>query len=577
MGPRLALRQTAILLLVASLLPVELVMSQTQPWVAVSEYGMVASDSPHASEAGARILRLGGNAIDAAAATALALGVTRPYSAGLGGGGFLMVRLGDTGEVHLLDYRECAPGASTPDMFVRARAADPEFSPSMYGGLAVAVPGHLAGHAALLERFGSKPLYLIVEPAAELAEQGFPIDEHYRSVALDMLKTSEKSAKLKEISAGLRERLLFGGTIPPVGTRLVQPEMAQTLRAIGEHGPNVFYRGPIGEAIVRTVRRHGGLMTMEDLARYKPVWREPIRAKYRSYEVLLMPPPSSGGICIAQTLNILEHWNLASLRREDPGLAAHLTVEALKHAFADRARHLGDADFVEVPIEKLTSEAYAAELAKKIRLDGVSEANSYGWHLDDDHGTTHFCVADRWGTVVAATETINLTFGSLLVAEGTGIVLNDEMDDFTAEPGKPNAFGLRQSAQNAVAPYKRPLSSMSPTIVLQDGKPVLAVGASGGPRIITGTLQVMLNVIEYGMPVGDAIEQPRLHHQWQPNVVYRNRFSPDDSVIAGLAKRGHEISSQRREATVQALQIRDGKYIGASDPNKGGLPVGLTE
>jgi gamma-glutamyltranspeptidase/glutathione hydrolase len=229
---------------------------------------------------------------------------------------------------------------------------------------------------------------------------------------------------------------------------------------------------------------------------------------------------------------------------------------------------------VEVPVEKLTSEEYARELAKRIQMDAVSQANSYGWHLDDDHGTTHFCVVDSWGTVVSATETINLTFGSMLVAEGTGIVLNDEMDDFTAEPGKPNAFGLKQSAQNAVAPYKRPLSSMSPTIVLQDGKPILAVGASGGPRIITGTLQVMLNVIEYGMPLGDAIERPRFHHQWQPDVVYRNRFAADDPVIQGLSRRGHEVSGQRRDATVQGLQIRDGKYIGASDPNKGGLPVG---
>jgi gamma-glutamyltranspeptidase/glutathione hydrolase len=313
-------------------------------------------------------------------------------------------------------------------------------------------------------------------------------------------------------------------------------------------------------------------MTKEDLSDYRPTWREPIRARYRKLEVL--PPPSSGGICIAETLNILENWPLGEIHQRDPGLAAHLSVEAVKHAFADRARHLGDADFAPVPVAKLTHEAYAAELARRIREDGVSAPRDYGWRVPEDAGTTHFCVADQWGNVVAATETINTGFGSLVLAEGTGVVLNNEMDDFTAEPGKRNAFGLVQSPLNEVAPGRRPLSSMSPTIVLARGKPVLAVGAAGGPRIITATLQVLLNVVEYGLPVEDAISKPRWHHQWDPDVVYANRFTESDPVVTGLRQRGHKVSDKSRDATVQALQIRDAGYIGACDPGKGGRPAG---
>ena len=546
------------------------------PWIARGSQGMIASDSVFASRAGLEILQQGGNAIDAAAATSLALAVTRPYSMGLGGGGFALVRLGATGEVFVLDYRERAPAAATPDMYVKARASRPEGAPpSQFGGLAVGVPGLLAGHGVLIERFGTRPWRELVAPAAHLAGEGFPIDEHYRGGMRAAGRSIARHPELRAATTFLRRRFLFDEKKPPAGTILEQPELARTLTAIGEQGPGYLYRGPPAEAIARTVGDHRGIITPADLAAYRPTWREPIRARYRErFEILLMPPPSSGGICLAQTLNILEHWDLRALAPQDPGLAAHLTIEALRHAFADRARHLGDADFAAVPVAKLTSKGYAAELAARIRPDGVAEPDAYGFALADDAGTSHYCIADRWGNVVSATETINTSFGSLLAVESLGIVLNNEMDDFTAEPGKVNLFGLRQSDANVVAPGKRPLSSMSPTIVLDRGKPILAVGASGGPRIITATLQVMLDVIEYDRTLAESLERPRFHHQWQPNLLYRNAYAADDPVMEALRGRGHTISDDRRGAVVQALRIEGDRFIGASDPRKGGQPAG---
>ena len=549
--------------------------ADTRDWLATGTHGMVASDSVYASEAGAGVLREGGNAVDAAIATSFCLAITRPYSMGLGGGGFMMVRLASTGEVFVLDYRECAPAATTPDMFVKARPKDPHGpSPSEYGGLAAGVPGFVAGHAVALERFGTRKLSDLLEPARKLAADGFAVDANYCGVVEDMLARIRKRPALKRISGPLATTYLFGGQQPAPGAILRQPEMAKTLGLLQKEGADAFHHGAIGEAIVRADRAAGGILTADDLARYRPVWRDPLHLKYRDrYEVLLMPPPSSGGICIAETLNILEHWNLAEAYERDPSLAAHLTIEAMKHAFADRAALLGDADFVDVPVGKLTGKPYAQELAGRISETSVAQINSYGAQLKDA-GTSHFCVVDQWGNVVACTETINTSFGSWVVVPEFGIVLNNEMDDFTAEPGKPNAFGLTQSARNAAASGKRPLSSMSPTIVLRDGRPVLVLGASGGPRIITATLEVMLDVIEYGQPIGRAIEQPRFHHQWQPNIVYRNQLPADSPIIEGLRKRGHRISSDKEDAVVQAIEIAPGKLTGASDPRKGGKPAG---
>ncbi|MBI4581825.1 MAG: gamma-glutamyltransferase family protein [Planctomycetes bacterium] len=568
-------------------------------FTAVGTQGMVASDSEFASRAGCEVLKAGGNAVDAAVATSLALCVARPFSTGLGGGGFMMVRLGDTGDVYVLDYRECAPAAATPDMYVKARAASPDGPPaSQYGGLAAGVPGLPAGLQAALERFGSRPLGELIEPARRLAAEGFPVDRSYLAAAKDLREEVARYPGLRKIAAGTQRTFLVGRedprrragmpapqATPPTlpgnredlaeGMIVRQPELAAALELIGRQGVDEFYRGRIAKAIVEAVRAAGGIMTVEDLAGYKPVWREALRTRYRDrYEVLLMPPPSSGGVAIAETLNILEHWDLAAIHQRDVGLAAHLTVEAVKHAFADRARYLGDADFARVPIARLTDKDHAARLAARIREAAVSAVDAYGSAPRDDAGTTHFCVADRRGNVVSVTETINTEWGCLVMAEPWGIVLNNEMDDFDVEPGKPNAYNLLQSTANAVGPGKRPLSSMSPTIVLADGKPVLVVGASGGPRIISGTLQVLVNVLDYGLGLDEAVARPRFHHQWQPNEVYRNDYAADDPVVVGLRDRGHKISRRRLGAIVLALRIEPGRFTGASDPRKGGRPAG---
>lgn len=544
--------------------------------VATGTQGMVASDSVYASQAGCEILKAGGNAVDAAIATSLALSVARPFSSGLGGGGFMMVRFADTGAVYIIDYRECAPAASTADMYVKAQAAAPDAPPpSRFGGLAAGVPGLLAGHKAMHERFGSRPWPELIAPARRLAAEGFAADRSYLRATASIRSHLEKHPSMRSWTGPLTRRFLIDQADLEPGTLVPQPELAATLELIAAEGIDAFYRGAIAESIVQCVQAHGGIMTREDLAGYKPVWREPIRTRYRDrFEVLLMPPPSSGGVVIAEMLNILENWDLASVRQRDPGLAAHYTAEAMKHAMADRARYLGDADHAAVPVERLISKAHAREMAGRIQPDRVSEAEHYGRMPRDDAGTTHFSVVDRWGNVVSATETINTEFGCLLMVESRGIVLNDEMDDFSVEPDKPNAYNLEQSQANAVGPFKRPLSSMSPTIVLEGGKPVLAVGASGGPRIITSTLQVMINVLDYGMPLGEAVACPRFHHQWYPNEVYRNEYPAADPAVKGLLSRGHVVSDRSRGAVVQGIRIEQGRLIGASDPRKGGIPAG---
>lgn len=555
---------------------------QARSWVQTGRLGMVASDSVHASRAGVAILRAGGNAIDAAVATSLALAVTRPYSTGLGGGGFYLIRLGKTGEVFVLDARECAPAAATPDLYARNREQWPEAPAlSRFGGLAAGVPGLPAGHGALLERFGSRPLKDLAEPARVLAEKGFAIDEDFRAAIDSALEQIDKQPGLRERTVALRRALLFDGRDAEAGTVLVQPQLARTLQEIAVHGVNHFYSGAMAAELVRAVQQDRGVMTVDDLAQYRPVWREPIRVPYRRrFELFLMPPPSSGGVGVAEMLNILERWDLRAVRREDPGLAAHLTVEAMKHAFADRAAFLGDADHAAVPVGQLIDKGHAGRLADRIDVQATASPSSYGragspTTLPDDGGTSHYCVVDRWGNIVSATETINTGFGCLLYVESLGIVLNNEMDDFTTESGQVNAYGLRQSDANLVGPRKRPLSSMTPTIVLKDGKPFLVVGGSGGPRILTAVLQVLLNVLDHEFDLGDAVSAPRFHHQWEPDVVYRNDYAADDPAIAGLRQRGHKVSDQRRGAVVQAIRIDADRLTGASDPRKGGQPAGF--
>ncbi len=536
---------------------------------------MVAADSKHASQAGLEMLQAGGNAVDAAVATSFALAVTRPYSTGLGGGGFMIARFAD-GRIVVQDFRETAPSAATANMYVLAAEKKPDQpSPSEYGHLAVAVPGLVAGRCQALAQYGTLPLKRVLGPAIRLAKSGYAVDDDYVKNTRTVLEKYEAHPSLKQSCAYVYRVHLAGGRLREVGQTLVQPELAQLIEEIASNGPDFFYKGPVAQAIALEMRTHGGIITESDLTDYQPRLREPLMITYRDFKLILMPSPSSGGIALAETLNILEKLDFHSVMRRDPMLAMHLQIEAMKHAFADRSRWLGDQDFVRVPIEPLVSKAYAAALAKKLNPDHVSPIEGYGSvMLPDDSGTSHFCVADKFGNVVVSTETINTEFGSLAAVDEWGLILNNEMDDFTAEPGKPNAFGLVQSAQNAIEPRKRPLSSMTPTIVLKDDKPYLLLGASGGPRIISSVLNVLLGVTDFGLSLEEAMQRPRPHHQWSPDLVFFDSVPPSAEVAADLKRRGHKLADKERTGIVQAILHSEAGWIGASDPRKGGQPAG---
>ncbi len=541
------------------------------PWIARGRQAVVASDSPYASAIGLDVLKAGGNAIDAAVAVSFALGVTRPYSTGLGGGGFLIVRFAD-GRVVVQDFRETAPAAATADMYMDAAPGIPP--QTRHGYLAVAVPGVVKGRCQILAQFGTRPLRDLITPAIRLAKEGFEVDQHYVDATRKALRHYERYPSLAKSCGYVYSTHLREGRLRGVGDTLVQPALARLLEAIAESGPDYFQTGPFADALAKRMANHGGIITKGDLADYQTKTRDPILATYRDYELIAMPPPSSGGITLIEILNILETVDLRASARRNPGAAAQLQVEAMKHAFADRARHLGDSDFTAIPLSALASKDYARTLAKKINARRTTAANDYGAErLPDDSGTSHFCIVDRLGNVVVSTETINTTFGSLAAVDEWGLILNNEMDDFTTVVGQPNAFALVQSTRNAVAPGKRPLSSMAPTIVLKDGEPHLLLGASGGPRIISSVLNVLLCVTDYRMSLEQAIRQPRPHHQWLPDRVYFDA-EPPSHILGYLESCGHTVDSERKTGIVQAV-MRDGDgWVGASDPRKGGRPAG---
>lgn len=536
---------------------------------------MVATDSVFASRAGQEILEAGGNAFDAAAAISFALAVCRPESTGLGGGGFMLART-STGEVFILDFRETAPAAATADMYTTGPAARNEKA-SRIGLLAVAVPGLVEGRCRMLSRWGTLPLARVLAPAIRLAEEGFAVDEFFVKASREALKEFDADPELKQQCAFVYRTFLNNGALFEPGYVLKQPELARCLRRLADEGPDFFYRGDFAASLVERMARGGGLISRDDLASYQVKWRAPLVGRYRDFTILTMPPPSSGGVAILQTLNILEHFPMAALRHDEVRPAAHLLIEAMKHAFADRSRYLGDADFVEVPVRFLTSSAYARRLAMRIQraLPGVLPIEAYGVDpLPEDAGTSHFCVVDAAGNVVASTETINTEFGSLAAVDEWGVLLNNEMDDFQTRPGQPNAFGLVQSPRNGVQPGKRPLSSMSPTLVLKDDRPYLMIGASGGPRIISAVLNVMISLIDDQASLQEAMQTVRVHHQWQPDRIFFDR-DPPPSLVDMLKARGHSVADrERRGAIVQAILRTNDQWIGASDPRKGGIPAG---
>jgi gamma-glutamyltranspeptidase/glutathione hydrolase len=532
--------------------------------------GAVASDHRLASLAGVEILRQGGNAVDAACATAFALGVVNPAGSGIGGGGFLLLRRRGQAAV-ALDFRETAPAAASREMFRRAGVP---VDASRVGGLAVAIPGEVRGCAEAVRRHGRLPLARVLAPAIRLAERGFPAGLHLcRTVA----------SMQRELAAdrGLASVFLPGGRPLHLGETVRRPALARTLRRIAAAGPDGFYRGPVARAIVAAVRARGGILTLADLEGYRVKDRAPLVGEYRGFTVTSMPPPSSGGVALLEALNLLERRAPLAPLGHNSSRYLHLLAEAVKHAMADRARHLGDPDFVKVPVETLVSKRYAASLVAKLG-ERTLKPEQYGSRapLVDpprDRGTSHVSVVDREGSAVAMTTTINLPFGSLLSAGASGVILNNQMDDFAARPGEANAFGLTQGEQNAVAPGKRPLSSMTPTIFTRrsDGELRLVAGASGGPTIITGTLQGILNVVEFGLDANAAVGRARIHHQWLPDELTVEAELPDD-VTSALRRRGHRLHLQAAPFTaVQLVLVQDGQLYPASDPRKVGEAAGF--
>jgi gamma-glutamyltranspeptidase/glutathione hydrolase len=473
------------------------------------------------------------------------------------------------GKTLALDYRETAPAAASRDMFVRNGVAVPELS--RQGGLAVAVPGEVAGLALAQRTYGTLPLAVVLEPAIRYARDGFRIEAHL---------AKEIAAQRAGLAAdpGLARTYLRADRSPrSVGELLKQPQLAATLMRIAQAGPEAFYHGAIARQIADSVQAAGGVLTEADLAAYRPRWREPLRRSYQGFEVVSMPPPSSGGGVILAALAILRDDDLTALGH-DSATTDHLLAETMKHVFADRANFYGDPDFVDVPLERLLSAQNTAAMRRRISASRTFAPDQYGTQsavarLADDHGTSHVSVMDNQGNAVACTTTINTGFGALLSAGDTGIVLNNEMDDFSAQAGVANVYGLVGNDANAIAPGKRPLSSMSPTLVLKNGVPVLALGGSGGPLIITGTLQVLLNVLAFGLDATTAVAAPRLHHQWSPPVLLVEPGIPK-STRNVLARTGHAVKEVAAMAAIQAVR-RDGEqFEGAADPRKGGAAIG---
>ncbi|HEX6142238.1 MAG TPA: gamma-glutamyltransferase [Geminicoccaceae bacterium] len=530
-----------------------------------AENGMVATQQETATRLGLKVLEDGGNAVDAAATIAFALAVTLPRAGNIGGGGFMLVHDAESGETVAIDYRERSGENAFRDMYLN-EAGEADEQKSRYSGLAVGVPGTVAGMAAALEKYGTISLAEAIRPAIELAENGITVDEDLA----DSLLALEERLKAWPSS----EKIFFkeGGDPYEPGDTLVQKDLAESLRLIAEQGPAAFYEGPIAEKIVAAVEAEDGHLTLDDFKSYEVKMREPVTGDYRGYTIASMPPPSSGGTHIIQILNTVEGDPVKEMG-QNSAATIHLMAEAMKHAYADRSEYLGDPDFVDVPVDALTSKDYAKELRGKIDMARAAPAAEIKPAEDlaayESTETTHFSVVDKDGNAVSNTYTINFSYGTGLVAEGTGILLNNELDDFSAKPGVPNAYGLIGGDANAVEPNKRPLSSMSPTIVLQDGRPFLVTGSPGGSRIITTTLQVIMNVIDHEMNIAEATFAPRVHHQWLPDELrVEQGLSPDTLEL--LREKGHEISVDEAMGSTQSIVVREEGLYGYSDPRRAG-------
>jgi len=530
--------------------------------------GMVVAQEQRAARIGIEILDRGGNAVDAAVAVGFALAVTYPRAGNIGGGGFMVIHLGKTGEDAAIDYRETAPAAATEKMFLDANdEADPKKSRD--SALSVGVPGTVAGLALAHEKYGSGKLTLaeLIEPAITLARNGVEIVDD----VADTLPLAQPRIARWQSSAPVF--LNSDGTVLMPGQDLLQPDLAITFRAIASDGPKGFYEGPVAEKIVAAVRKAGGIMTTDDMKNYRAILREPVRGTYRGYDIVSMPPPSSGGVHLIEMLNILEGYDLAKLSREE---SLYIVAEAMKRAYADRATFMGDPDAVKMPVAGLTSKKYAAALRAQIgqRATPSTEIRSGNPADFEGQNTTHFSVIDRDGNAVSNTYTLNFSYGLGLVAEGTGVLLNNELDDFTSKPGTANAYGLVGYNANLPGPNRRPLSSMTPTIMMKDGKPFLITGSPGGSRIISTVLQIIVNVIDFNLAIDQAVSAPRVHHQWQPDELYvEPGISPE--ILEGLVKRGFKVVPTPPQTSANSIEITADGYVGAADRRtRGSLAAG---
>lgn len=530
--------------------------------------GMVASEQKLASQVGADILKEGGNAVDAAVATGFALAVVLPNAGNLGGGGFMVLHESKTGKDIALDFRETAPEKASRTMFLD-KEGNVIPGNSLYTPSAIGVPGTVAGLEYALKKWGTMSLWQVIQPSIRLAEDGFPVTD-------DLANQLEEQKE--HLSKWPTTRAIFFRNGQPLkaGDILVQKDLARSLRLIAGLGSKVFYHGEIGDRIVAEIRGHGGLISKNDLKNYHIHERVPVTGTYRGYTIVSMPPPSSGGVMIIEILNMLEHYPLSEFGANS-ARTIHYLAEAMKLAYVDRAQYMGDPAFTEVPVKGLISKKYAGSLAKEIDPTRVLSSKVLKPGKPEPYEsdqTTHYSVVDKHGNAVAITYTLNMDFGSGIVAAGTGILLNDEMDDFSSKPGVPNAYGVTGAEANSIYPGKRPLSSMSPTIILKDGKVWAVTGSPGGSRIITTTLQTIIDMIDFGMNPAEAASTPRIHHQWEPDVLRVEKgISPDTLQI--LAKQGYKISQEATMGRVQIIQVRNDGLYGYSDPrNPDGAAAG---
>ncbi|MEL4428797.1 gamma-glutamyltransferase [Shewanella mangrovisoli] len=537
-------------------------MATAQPvW---AKHGMVASQETLASRTGIEILKQGGNAVDAAVAVAFSLAVTLPRAGNIGGGGFMLVHLAKENKTIAIDYREMAPSKAKKDIFLDENG-DAVTKLSREHGLAVGVPGTVMGMSLALEKYGTMTMAQVTAPAIKMAQEGISVTP---DLAVSLAGLKRRMSQWPSTAAIFYKA---DGSDYQVDDILKQPELAHSLQLIAEKGTKGFYEGETAEKLVKAVQDAGGIMTLADLQHYKAVEREPVRGQYRGYEVVSMPPPSSGGVHIIEMLNVLQQFPIDQFGH-NTAQTIHVMAETMKHAYADRSEYLGDPDFYKVPVKQLTNKDYAQKIASQIALNKttpsteIKPGNLAPYESDQ---TTHFSVVDKWGNAVSNTYTLNFSYGSGLVAKGTGILLNNEMDDFSAKPGTPNGYGLVGGDANAVEGNKRPLSSMSPTIVMKDGKPFLVTGSPGGSRIITTTLQIIMNVIDHGLNIAEASNAARVHHQWLPDEL-RVESSLNRDTISLLEAKGHKVKVQSAMGSTQSIMVTEQGIFGATDPRHSG-------